>query len=120
MYKTEQSPFVCVAAIESAGADTRNKGVCGCGTAAWNRTLPHWLTRYAHLYSARMSCLPSFYGSVCSEQDAEVVFTRGKTRACTLVDRRLDPGRDGIYPGAGYVYHMTSSGIKRWTDGLLW
>ena len=65
---------------------------------------------------------PTFYGHIASTQDALLLFEACLSGALNHVARRPhDRERASlIKSGNVFIYEENSSGIKRWTDGVLW
>ena len=63
----------------------------------------------------------TFHGYIKDKSDAVLVIEACRRAYLPLVRERLnDFQRESIRCGSVYVFHEDSSGIKRWTDGLVW
>ena len=63
----------------------------------------------------------TYYGYIKDKSDAVLIIEACRRGYLPLVRERLnDFQRESIRCGSVYVFHETSSGIKRWTDGLVW
>ncbi|CAO1635815.1 unnamed protein product [Sympodiomycopsis kandeliae] len=64
---------------------------------------------------------PTFTGYISSTHDALIIFECVRRGIMPKVSRRLrDDERKLIRSGSVFVFDERESGIKRWTDGLLW
>ncbi|KAL7419986.1 Global transcription regulator sge1 [Cryptotrichosporon argae] len=64
---------------------------------------------------------PPFRGMINNTHDALLVFEAARRGMIPRVTRRLiDRERAMVQSGAVFVFDEHESGIKRWTDGLLW
>ncbi|PWN42372.1 hypothetical protein IE81DRAFT_347476 [Ceraceosorus guamensis] len=64
---------------------------------------------------------PTFTGYIASTHDALLVFEAVRQKKMSKIPRRLrDDERKLIRSGSVFVFDERESGIKRWTDGLLW
>ena len=75
--------------------------------------------------SSSSSVLPdslrTYYGYIQSTDDALLVFEACRLGRLPRTSRRLtQPERRNITSGSVFVFEGRESGIKRWTDGLLW
>ncbi|KAK4521304.1 uncharacterized protein ATC70_011918 [Mucor velutinosus] len=63
----------------------------------------------------------SFFGFIESTTDALLVFEACRSGKLPKISRRLqDRERGSIKSGTVFVFDEKESGIKRWTDGLVW
>ncbi|KAL7320728.1 Global transcription regulator sge1 [Mucor circinelloides] len=63
----------------------------------------------------------TFYGFIESTTDALLVFEACRRGKLPKISRRLqDRERGSIKSGTVFVFDERESGIKRWTDGLVW
>lgn len=81
--------------------------------------------QYKHIKSTMTSAsplTPTFYGHIASTQDALLLFEACLNGAPNHVARRsYDRERVSlIKSGNIFIYEEHSSGIKRWTDGIVW
>lgn len=64
---------------------------------------------------------PSFTGYISSTHDALIIFECVRRGIMPKIPRRLrDDERQLVRSGSVFVFDERESGIKRWTDGLLW
>ncbi|CAO1621403.1 unnamed protein product [Parajaminaea phylloscopi] len=64
---------------------------------------------------------PTFTGYVSTTHDALIIFECVRRGIMPKIPRRLrDDERQLIRSGSVFVFDEKQSGIKRWTDGLLW
>eukprot|EP00917_Polyrhabdina_sp_WS-2016_P028963 GHVP01061758.1.p1 GENE.GHVP01061758.1~~GHVP01061758.1.p1 ORF type:complete len:320 (+),score=61.79 GHVP01061758.1:11-970(+) len=65
--------------------------------------------------------LESFYGKVETKDDALKVLELWKENKIKGISRRLyDDEKKKIRSGSVFVYEEKKSGIRRWTDGMIW
>ncbi|KAJ7650869.1 Gti1/Pac2 family-domain-containing protein [Roridomyces roridus] len=66
--------------------------------------------------------IPPFYGSVETTMNALRLIHAARQGVIPRITRRLNDSerRTMIKSGAVFVFSVEESGIKRWTDGLLW
>jgi hypothetical protein len=65
--------------------------------------------------------VPPFKGYVETTFDALLVFQAARRGMIPRVTRRLiERERGMVQSGAVFVFDEQESGIKRWTDGLIW
>ncbi|KAJ7056777.1 Gti1/Pac2 family-domain-containing protein [Mycena amicta] len=72
--------------------------------------------------SSQPSDIPPFYGSVETTMNALRLIHAARQGIIPRITRRLNDAerRTMIKSGAVFVFSVEESGIKRWTDGLLW
>jgi hypothetical protein len=65
--------------------------------------------------------IESFYGYVGDRKDALLLFAATTQGILTKVNKRLDlVARKKIRSGSIFIFGEQESGMKRWTDGLIW
>lgn len=75
----------------------------------------------AQATSSRPAHTPPFTGFVETTYDALLVFEAGRRGLIPRVTRRLtEDERSMVKSGAVFIFDESESGIKRWTDGLVW
>ncbi|CAG8602542.1 14305_t:CDS:2 [Dentiscutata erythropus] len=68
-----------------------------------------------------MSIEPTFHGYIETTQDTLLIFEACRKGCLTKICRRLqEKERKIITSGSVFVFDERESGIKRWTDGLVW
>ncbi|GAN03975.1 conserved hypothetical protein [Mucor ambiguus] len=68
-----------------------------------------------------MSVSETFHGYIETTQDSLLVFEACRRNILPKVSRRLqERERKMVRSGSVFVFDEKSSGIKRWTDGLVW
>nr|GAT58323.1 predicted protein [Mycena chlorophos] len=72
--------------------------------------------------SSQPSDVPPFYGAVETTMNALRLIHAARQGIIPRITRRLNDAerRSMIKSGAVFVFSVEESGIKRWTDGLLW
>lgn len=71
--------------------------------------------------SSRPAHSPPFTGFIETTYDALLVFEAGRRGLIPRVTRRLtEDERSMVKSGAVFIFDESESGIKRWTDGLIW
>lgn len=71
--------------------------------------------------SSRPAHSPPFTGFIETTYDALLVFEAGRRGLIPRVTRRLtEEERSMVKSGAVFIFDESESGIKRWTDGLIW
>ncbi|KAJ7855764.1 Gti1/Pac2 family-domain-containing protein [Mycena olivaceomarginata] len=72
--------------------------------------------------SSQPTDIPPFYGAVETTMNALRLIHAARQGVIPRVTRRLNDAerRTMIKSGAVFVFSVEESGIKRWTDGLLW
>ncbi|KAF7356391.1 hypothetical protein MVEN_00971700 [Mycena venus] len=72
--------------------------------------------------SSQPTAVPPFYGAVETTLNALRLIHAARQGLIPRITRRLDDAkrRTMIKSGAVFVFSVEESGIKRWTDGLLW
>jgi len=64
---------------------------------------------------------PPFIGFIETTYDALLIFEAARRGAIPRITRRLnDPEKPMIHSGAVFLFDEHESGIKRWTDGIVW
>lgn len=64
---------------------------------------------------------PPFKGYIETTHDALLVFEAARRGMIPRVTRRLiERERSMVQSGAVFIFDENESGIKRWTDGLVW
>ncbi|KAJ6577565.1 Gti1/Pac2 family-domain-containing protein [Mycena capillaripes] len=72
--------------------------------------------------SSQPTDIPPFYGAVETTMNALRLIHAARQGVIPRITRRLNDAerRSMIKSGAVFVFSVEESGIKRWTDGLLW
>ncbi|KAJ7803028.1 Gti1/Pac2 family-domain-containing protein [Mycena leptocephala] len=72
--------------------------------------------------SSQPTDIPPFYGAVETTMNALRLIRAARQGVIPRITRRLNGAerRTMIKSGAVFVFNVEESGIKRWTDGLLW
>ncbi|KAJ7132509.1 Gti1/Pac2 family-domain-containing protein [Mycena epipterygia] len=72
--------------------------------------------------SSQPTDIPPFYGAVETTMNALRLIHAARQGVIPRITRRLNDAerRTMIKSGAVFVFSVEESGIKRWTDGLLW
>ncbi|KAJ7116594.1 Gti1/Pac2 family-domain-containing protein [Mycena epipterygia] len=72
--------------------------------------------------SSQPTDIPPFYGAVETTMNALRLIHAARQGVIPRITRRLNDAerRAMIKSGAVFVFSVEESGIKRWTDGLLW
>lgn len=64
---------------------------------------------------------PPFIGFIETTYDALLIFEAARRGAIPRITRRLnDPEKPMIHSGAVFLFDEHESGIKRWTDSIVW